>query len=74
MIDGAASGISERLIELAGVEPGSRVSDVAAGHGEPSLTGSVAKAGASRRHRSVERASPRADGEADVARLTTIDL
>ena len=38
MIDGAASGISERLVELAGVEPGSRVLDVAAGYGEPSLT------------------------------------
>lgn len=38
MIDGAASGISDRLIELAGVEPGSRVLDVAAGYGEPSLS------------------------------------
>jgi enediyne biosynthesis protein CalE5 len=38
MIDGAASGISERLVELAGVEPGSRVLDVAAGYGEPSLS------------------------------------
>jgi SAM-dependent methyltransferase len=38
MIDGAASGVSERLVELAGVEPGSRVLDVAAGYGEPSLT------------------------------------
>src|SRR5947207_14989195 len=38
LIDGAASGISERLIELAGVRPGSRVLDVAAGYGEPSLT------------------------------------
>jgi SAM-dependent methyltransferase len=38
LIDGAASGISERLVELAGVEPGSRVLDVAAGYGEPSLT------------------------------------
>jgi enediyne biosynthesis protein CalE5 len=38
LIDGAASGISERLIELASVEPGSRVLDVAAGYGEPSLT------------------------------------
>lgn len=38
LIDGAASGISERLVELAGVAPGSRVLDVAAGYGEPSLT------------------------------------
>ena len=38
VIDTAASGISERLVELAGVEPGSRVLDVAAGYGEPSLT------------------------------------
>jgi enediyne biosynthesis protein CalE5 len=38
LIDRAASGISERLVELAGVEPGSRVLDVAAGYGEPSLT------------------------------------
>lgn len=38
LIDGAAGGISERLVELAGVEPGSRVLDVAAGYGEPSLT------------------------------------
>ncbi len=30
--------ISERLVELAGVEPGSRVLDVAAGYGEPALT------------------------------------
>jgi SAM-dependent methyltransferase len=38
LIDSAASGISERLVELAGVEQGSRVLDVAAGYGEPSLT------------------------------------
>jgi enediyne biosynthesis protein CalE5 len=38
LIDGAASGISKRLVELAGVEQGSRVLDVAAGYGEPSLT------------------------------------
>jgi enediyne biosynthesis protein CalE5 len=38
LIDQAASGISERLVQLAGVEPGSRVLDVAAGYGEPSLT------------------------------------
>jgi enediyne biosynthesis protein CalE5 len=38
LIDAAASGISERLVELAGVQPGSRVLDVACGYGEPSLT------------------------------------
>jgi SAM-dependent methyltransferase len=38
LIDTAASSISERLVELAGVQPGSRVLDVAAGYGEPSLT------------------------------------
>jgi SAM-dependent methyltransferase len=37
-IDAAGSGISQRLVELAGVEPGSRVLDVAAGYGEPSLS------------------------------------
>lgn len=38
LIDGAAGGVSGRLVELAGVNPGSRVLDVAAGYGEPSLT------------------------------------
>jgi SAM-dependent methyltransferase len=38
LIDGAASGIADRLVQLAGVEPGNRVLDVAAGYGEPSLT------------------------------------
>lgn len=38
LIDDAASDISKRLVELAGVEQGSRVLDVAAGYGEPSLT------------------------------------
>lgn len=37
-IDESAGHVSERLVELAGVEPGSRVLDVAAGYGEPSLT------------------------------------
>jgi enediyne biosynthesis protein CalE5 len=38
LIDQRSSKISERLVELAGVEPGSRVLDIAAGYGEPSLT------------------------------------
>ena len=38
LIDDAAKPIAERLVELARVEPGSRVLDVAAGYGEPSLT------------------------------------
>ena len=42
LIDESASGISERLVELAGVAPGSRVLDVAAGYGEPSLTAAQA--------------------------------
>src|SRR3954468_24645752 len=36
--DSADTHISERLVELAGVESGSRVLDVAAGYGEPALT------------------------------------
>jgi SAM-dependent methyltransferase len=38
LIDTAASHVSERMVENAGVKPGSRVIDVAAGYGEPSLT------------------------------------
>jgi enediyne biosynthesis protein CalE5 len=38
LIDEAAKPIAERLVELAEVQPGSRVLDVAAGYGEPSLT------------------------------------
>ena len=38
LIDRSAGVISDRLVELAGVEPGFRVLDVAAGYGEPSLT------------------------------------
>src|ERR671915_602714 len=36
-IDAATAHVSERMVELAGVEPGSRVLDVAAGYGPPSL-------------------------------------
>ena len=44
LIDTAAAHVSERLVELAGVEAGSRVLDVAAGYGEPSLTAARAAA------------------------------
>ena len=37
-IDASTQNISRRLVELAGVEAGDRVLDVAAGYGEPSLT------------------------------------
>jgi SAM-dependent methyltransferase len=37
-IDEATLHVSKRLVELAGIEPGDRVLDVAAGYGEPSLT------------------------------------
>src|SRR4051794_21969358 len=46
--DRADAHICERLAELAGVEPGSRVLDVAAGYGEPALT-AARKAGPSGR-------------------------
>jgi SAM-dependent methyltransferase len=36
--DSADRHISERLVELADVQPGSRVLDIAAGYGEPALT------------------------------------
>jgi SAM-dependent methyltransferase len=38
LIDEGSGAVSERLVELAGVGPGSRVLDVAAGYGEPALT------------------------------------
>jgi SAM-dependent methyltransferase len=38
LLDRAWIPVSERLVELAGVQPGSRVLDVAAGYGEPALT------------------------------------
>jgi ubiquinone/menaquinone biosynthesis C-methylase UbiE len=44
-LDRYAASVSERLVQLAGVEPGSRVLDVAAGFGEPALT-AARKAGA----------------------------
>ena len=37
-IDRSTAPVSERLVAMAGVEPGHRVLDVAAGYGEPSLT------------------------------------
>ena len=44
LIDSGAAHISERMVELAGVRPGSRVLDVACGRGEPSLTAARAAA------------------------------
>jgi enediyne biosynthesis protein CalE5 len=38
LIDEAMGVVAERLVEMAGVGPGSRVLDVAAGYGEPALT------------------------------------
>jgi SAM-dependent methyltransferase len=38
LIDSAAGHVSDRLVQLAEVKPGSRVIDIAAGYGEPSLT------------------------------------
>ncbi len=38
LVDTAWGKISERLVQLAEVRPGSRVLDVAAGYGEPALT------------------------------------
>ncbi len=44
LIDRSARVVSERLVEMAEVGPGSRVLDVAAGYGEPSLTAARAAA------------------------------
>ena len=44
LIDASAGAVSRRLVELAGVEPGSRVLDVAAGYGEPAMTAATAAA------------------------------
>ena len=38
MVAAGTQHVSDRLVELAGVQPGSRVLDVAAGYGEPALT------------------------------------
>jgi SAM-dependent methyltransferase len=37
-LDGHTASVGERLVELAGIEPGNRVLDVACGYGEPALT------------------------------------
>jgi enediyne biosynthesis protein CalE5 len=38
LIDRSTHSVSERMVEMAGIEPGDRVLDVAAGYGEPSMT------------------------------------
>ncbi len=38
LIDDSTHSVSERMVEMAGIEAGDRVLDVAAGYGEPSLT------------------------------------
>ena len=38
LIDETTHAVSERMVELAGIEAGDRVLDVAAGYGEPTLT------------------------------------
>src|SRR5918992_3475022 len=38
LLDKGAGAVSERLVELARIEPGQRVLDVATGYGEPALT------------------------------------
>jgi SAM-dependent methyltransferase len=42
LVEKGASKVSERMVELAGVEAGNRVLDVGAGYGEPSLTAAKA--------------------------------
>jgi SAM-dependent methyltransferase len=42
VIDAATAHVSARMVELAGVDSGSRVIDVAAGYGEPTLTAAAA--------------------------------
>ena len=41
-VERAVHVVSERLVEMAGVEPGSRVLDIACGYGEPALTAAKA--------------------------------
>ena len=74
-IDAATSGISERLIELAGFEPGSRVLDVASGYGEPSLTAAEGQGRGRRGGHGHLRADDRElAADAGVVRLSNLAL
>ena len=55
-IDAATAPVSKRMVELAHVEPASRVLDVAAGYGEPSLTAAAVGQGRGHRHLSRDAA------------------
>ncbi len=65
----AAQVVSDRLIELAGVQPGSRVLDIATGIGEPAVT-AARKVGPSGKVLAVDRSS----GMIEAARKRAVQL